>query len=79
MGDGIQRLRVQRGSQQVSFNDIADHLFDYCDLHPDEAASIRRFAAFLAAVEYLPHDHDADPDRGIPRRPAAAEHSVHVS
>lgn len=72
MDDGISTLRHQRGSGLVSFNDVADHLFDYCDLHPDEAAALHRFAAFLAAVEFIPHDHDADPDRGIPARVAAA-------
>ena len=70
MGDGINLLREHRGPDHVSFNEVADHLFDYCDLHPEEAAALHRFAAFLAAVEYIPHDHDADPDRGIPARPA---------
>lgn len=69
MADGIRMLRAQRGENMVSFSDIADHLFDYCDLNPREAATIRRFAAFLAAVEHIPHDHDADPDRGLPAPP----------
>jgi hypothetical protein len=71
MGDGIGILREQRGQNNVTFNEVADHLFDYCDLHPEEAASLHRFAAFLAAVEFVPHDHDADPDRGIPAQPSA--------
>lgn len=69
MSDGIRQLRVQRGEQLVSFSDIADHLFDYCDVTPHDAAAIRRFAAFLAAVEHIPHDHDADPERGLPAPP----------
>lgn len=66
MVDGIRMLREQRGTDDVSFNDVADHLFDYCELHPEDAAAVQRFAAFLTAVEYIPHDHDADPDRGLP-------------
>ena len=66
MVEGINMLRAQRGHNQVSFNEVADHLFDYCDLHPAEAAVLERFAAFLTAVEYIPHDHDADPQRGLP-------------
>ncbi|MPZ73908.1 MAG: hypothetical protein GEU74_11875 [Nitriliruptorales bacterium] len=73
MDEGINLLRAHRGPQKVSFSDIADHLFDYCDLHPDEAEVIGRFAAFLAAVEYIPHDHDAHPDRGIPAQPVGAQ------
>lgn len=69
--DGIGILRAQRGNSMVSFNDIADHLFDYCDLNPQEAAALQRFAAFLTAVEYVPHDHDAHPDRGLPAPLAA--------
>ncbi len=72
MADGIRMLRSHRGSQEVSFSNVADHLFDYCELHPSDAGAIQRFAAFLAAVEYIPHDHDADPDRGLPAPPHAA-------
>ncbi len=65
MVDGIDMLRRERGQQQVAFREIADHLFDFCDLHPESAPAIQRFAAFLTAVEHVPHDHDAHPDRGI--------------
>lgn len=71
MVEGIRMLRAQRGPGSVTFNEVADHLFDYCDLHPDEAAVIERFAAFLTAVEMVPHDHDAHPDRGLPAPLAA--------
>lgn len=66
MIDGIGMLRAQRGDGTVTFNEVADHLYDFCDLHPEQAAVIQRFAAFLTAVELVPHDHDADPDRGLP-------------
>ena len=72
MVDGIRLLRERRGGGSVTFDEVADHLFDYCDLHPDEAAAIQRFAAFLTAVELVPHDHDAHPERGIPAPLAAA-------
>ena len=72
MVEGISMLRAQRGPGSVTFNEVADHLFDYCDLHPDEAAVLERFAAFLTAVEMVPHDHNAHPDRGLPAPMAAA-------
>ncbi|HVM13754.1 MAG TPA: DUF6104 family protein [Egibacteraceae bacterium] len=71
VGDGIRLLRELRGRQAVTFSEVADHLFDFCDVHPDAASVLHDFAAFLAAVEYIPHDHAADPDRGLPA-PAAA-------
>ena len=66
MADGINMLRAARGNQQVSFSDVADHLFDYCDMHPELTAALHGFAAFLTAVEYVPHDHDAHAERGLP-------------
>lgn len=66
MHEGIQTLRDQRGSGAVTFEEVADHLFDYCDRHPEKAAALNGFAEFLAAVELIAHDHDADPDRGLP-------------
>jgi hypothetical protein len=66
MHDGIQTLRDQRGGGRVSFDEVADHLVDYCERNPGHAEVINRFAEFFAAVEFLPHDHDADPDRGLP-------------
>ena len=71
MVEGIAMLRAQRGDGTVSFNEVADHLYDYCDLHPEQAAALQEFAAFLTAVEFVPHDHDADPDRGLPAPVAA--------
>jgi hypothetical protein len=44
---------------------VADHLHDYADRHPDDAAVVERIAGFLADVEDVPHDHDKDPTRGL--------------
>ena len=71
MADGIKMLRAERGAQVVSFNEVADHIFDYCDLHPEQRSALQEFAAFLTAVEYVPHNHDAHPDRGLPAPVAA--------
>jgi hypothetical protein len=72
--EGIAVLREQRGHQLVSFSEIADHLFDYVERHPHDAVTVDRLSRFLTAVEMLPHDHNADPDRGLPAPyPAAAD------
>lgn len=64
--DGIRQLRAERGAQHVTFSEIADHLFDFADRHPDETATVDRIARFLVEVEGIDHDHDHDPDRGLP-------------
>ena len=64
--DGISQLRAERGAQHVTFSEIADHLFDYLDRHPDESPTVHRIARFLVEVEGIEHDHDLDPDRGLP-------------
>jgi hypothetical protein len=69
VSDGFELLRARRGDQTVSFGEIADHLFDYADLHPKDHHVLSRFAAFLTALEFMPHDHDADPRRGLPAQP----------
>jgi hypothetical protein len=66
MGGGIDRLRARRGDEEVTFDNIADHLVDFAERHPEAAATVDRLAAFLAGVEDVSHDHDADPDRGLP-------------
>ena len=63
--EGIERLRSRRGSQKVTFDDVADHLVDYVDRHPDSQAVVDDLAGFLASVERIDHDHDASPDRGL--------------
>ena len=51
--------------------EIADHLFDYIERFPEHHPIVDALARFLVAVEHIPHDHDADPLRGIPRDEAA--------
>jgi len=65
MSSGIDRLRAERGSQRVSFDDVADHLVDFAERHPEAAATVDALAGFLADVEVVHHDHDADPERGV--------------
>lgn len=65
MADAIERLRDKRGAEDVTFADVADHLRDYTDLHPDEGGAVQRIAAFLADVEDVPHDHEADAEHGL--------------
>jgi len=65
VGDEIERLRDRRGEQKVSFADVADHLRDYTDAHPGDGDVVQRLAGFLADVEDLDHEHDADPQRGL--------------
>lgn len=67
MNDGIMQLRFDRGRQQVTFAEIADHLFDYAEAFPGQRGAVEAIARFLVAVEKIPHDHDADAQRGIPR------------
>jgi len=66
MTEGINMLRAARGPNLVSFSDVADHLVDYVERHPGDRDVIDQFAAFLTMVEQIPHDHDADPERGLP-------------
>lgn len=62
---GIDRLRDQRGDEKVTFSNVADHLVDYIDRHPDARATVDDLAAFLARVERIDHDHDTSPERGL--------------
>jgi hypothetical protein len=63
--DDIERLRAKRGEESVTFAQVADHLRDYVDRHHDDSKTVQRVAAFLAAVEEVDHDHDADARRGL--------------
>jgi hypothetical protein len=65
MTAGIDRLRAKRGEEQVTFNDVADHLVDFAEREPESAEVLDRLAHFLAGVEDVDHDHDADPERGL--------------
>ena len=65
MGKGIEFLRKERGDEEVTFNDVCDHLLDYSERHPENAAALEDFARFLANVEDIDHDHERDPKRGM--------------
>jgi hypothetical protein len=56
--DGVARLRDKRGDEEVTFNDVADHVEDFVNREPDARATMLRFAAFLAKVEDVDHEHD---------------------
>jgi len=56
--DGVGRLREQRGEERVTFNDVADHVEDFVRRDPDSSATMDRFAAFLARVEDVDHEHE---------------------
>jgi hypothetical protein len=65
MDSGIDDLREKRGDQEITFDNVADHLVDYAERHPDLAQAIDDLARFLANVEDRHHEHERDPDRGI--------------
>ncbi|HET6792956.1 MAG TPA: DUF6104 family protein [Acidimicrobiales bacterium] len=56
---GVAALRRRRGSQEVKFSQVADHLTDFVARNPDDTAVVDRLGAFLARVESIDHDHDA--------------------
>jgi hypothetical protein len=57
--EGVATLREARGSEQVHFEEIADHLNDFADITPEARDTIDALARFLARVEDEPHEHDA--------------------
>ena len=63
--DGVDRLRETRGSEEVTFGDVADHLVDFVDRDPAARDVVDRLAAFLAEVERVDHNHENDPSRGL--------------
>lgn len=63
--DDINRLRAHRGSQRVTFAEVADHLRDYLESCPDDGAAVERLARFLTDVEKMDHRHENDPERGL--------------
>jgi hypothetical protein len=61
--DGIDLLRKLRGPEQVTFNDVADHLDDFVRQNPKDAHAIDAFARFIAEVATVDHnqvEHDHD-------------------
>lgn len=65
MGDEIERLRAKRGNENVTFEQVADHLRDYVARRHEDRSAIDRVAGFLADVEDIPHDHDKDARHGL--------------
>ena len=65
MGDGVELLREKRGEEEVTFGNVADHLNDYADRHPDGREVIEDFARFIANVEDIDHQHEKRPTRGL--------------
>jgi hypothetical protein len=60
MSSGVDRLRTERGSEEVTFDDVADHLEDFVRREPDAGRTIERLAVFLAKLEQVDHDHERD-------------------
>lgn len=58
--EGLQRLRDERGEEEVTFNDVADHVEDFVRREPDARTILDRFAGFLARVEDVDHQHDGE-------------------
>ena len=56
--DGVERLRAKRGHEQVTFDDVADHFEDFVQRRPEARVTIEAFAAFLASVEDVDHEHE---------------------
>jgi hypothetical protein len=57
--DGVQELERRRGSEDVKFRQVADHLVDFVARHPEHRAVIDQLGRYLAEVESRDHDHDA--------------------
>lgn len=58
--EGVQRLRDKRGEDEVTFNDVADHVDDFVRRDPDARTILDRFAGFLAGVEDVDHEHESE-------------------
>jgi hypothetical protein len=56
--EGLQRLRDERGDEEVTFNDVADHVEDFVRREPGARTILDRFAGFLAGVENVDHEHE---------------------
>jgi hypothetical protein len=56
--EGVQRLRDKRCEDEVTFNDVADHVDDFVRRDPAARTTLDRFAGFLAGVEDVDHEHE---------------------
>ena len=56
---GIEVLLEKRGQEQVTFQDVADHLADYIDKFPDRTDVVDDVAKWLAGVDDVDHEHEA--------------------
>ena len=56
----IRELRRRRGSEKVTFDQVADHLVDFAAANPRHRDVIDRVAGFLARVDQIEHSHDVD-------------------
>jgi len=56
--EGMEILKEKRGTEQVTFKDVVDHLADYAGRFPSDAAVVDKIARFLAGVEDIDHEHD---------------------
>jgi hypothetical protein len=70
----ISRLAERRGTERVSFADVADHLRDFVRLDPGASATVERLAMYLTEVETIPHDHDALDEGSVA---VGADHMAH--
>lgn len=59
--NGVERLRNKRGDQEVTFADVADHLEDFVNRHPDSRQTVEKLASFMAEVEDIDHQHQEGP------------------
>ena len=55
----IRELRRRRGSERVTFDEVADHLVDFAAAHPQHRDAVDRVAGFLARVTEMDHERDA--------------------
>ena len=58
--EGLRRLRDKRGEDEVTFNDVADHVEDFVRRDPGARDTLDRFAGFLARVEDVDHEHEGE-------------------
>ena len=66
----VDLLRERRGGERASFDEIADHLVDFVERHPQAQPVIERLAVFLAAARTVPHHHDERGSTELTGQPA---------